>query len=62
MRATNKIPHEVVEEYRQTFTKDQNPLTSPFTSFTTKKLELLLAVHTAVYDKMNEILEEMSFE
>jgi len=61
-RATIKIPHEVLEEYRQTFSKDENTLTIPFTSFATKKLELLLAFHTDLYDKTDEILEEMSFE
>lgn len=59
MRATGRVPHDVQEEYRKTFPKDENPMNMPMTSFTTKKLELLLASHTATHAKVDEVLEEM---
>jgi len=61
-RATGRVPHDVQEEYRKAFPKDENPGNMAMTSFTTKKLELLLAFHTATHAKVDEVLGEMGLE
>ncbi|KAK5089408.1 hypothetical protein LTR70_006698 [Exophiala xenobiotica] len=62
VRAIGRVPHDVQEEYRTTLPKDENPGNMPLTSFTTKKLELLLSFQTATHAKVDEVLGEMGLE
>ncbi|KAK5939422.1 hypothetical protein PMZ80_008726 [Knufia obscura] len=61
--AVDKIPHDTLDAYRNTFPKDQNPVDLIVRNqMTTEKMQFLLGYIAITTAKLEEVLEEMGLE